>query len=295
MSTTMKQRTYFLCPGFTYGPESISLGYIIPSPSKPSIALNRGANFETPLVFSCKTQDDVTITRRHPRHPKFGLMQNFLRLNDFRVDGTDAMEYNDRFHFTTIETVYYDPSPEDIRKAVESNGVKIFLASTLFRKPLYLVTGLKIARGVRSRCPPLKHFSRRSKAGITVPSVPNERSGVELCASSSKSEGFTSHPDFIVAFQLRKLLVRRSIAPNIGYSSRAILDGKEDGEDESEEESDFDSEFNSEDDGEDESKDNTFEIDEIPAGVDDLPNLVSEEIFYGPEDRTLMLYSADWC
>ncbi|KAJ8130189.1 hypothetical protein O1611_g3441 [Lasiodiplodia mahajangana] len=90
---------------------------------------------------------------------------------------------------------------------------------------------------------------------------------------AATSESFTDHSDFIVAFRVRKLLVRWEIAPKKEYPSRAIMNGEEDDEDGSEDEA--------------------LVYDEVPASVNDLPNIVAEEVFYGPEDRTVILYSAD--
>ncbi|KAI1119767.1 hypothetical protein F5Y10DRAFT_273743 [Nemania abortiva] len=141
----MKTRTYFLCPAFTYQPESISLGHVIPSPSKPAIALNLDANFQpTAAAITCEVQDNVVIPRQHPFRLEFGLIQKYLHIIGFGIDAgeTSTMERKDRFDFSTIETIYYNPSAEDVRRALGSAGVMDFFTASVFRRPLYLVVEL---------------------------------------------------------------------------------------------------------------------------------------------------------
>lgn len=193
------KRTYFLCPGFDYPPESISLGSIISSPSEPSVALNMDDDFRPPKGVIKLAQEGATIRREDLRQVKHGIISIFLRLTGFGSDADQVEGIEDTFKFSKIETVYYKPSEEYVQKAVQSEDVKFFLASSLFRKPLYLVTGLKIVRGASQRRPS-KAFSVGTAVGNVAGGVPiGVGVGAEFARSRSESKSFEKPSDFIFA------------------------------------------------------------------------------------------------
>lgn len=208
-------RTYFLCPHFDYPPSSIELGHIISSPSDPSDALNLDdvkPQIDSEVHTSYHT--DVAINRSQFEDRKLGVLAKFLQVFGFGSDFEHRDGSEDVFKCDRLETIFFEPSPEYLKKAIQAEGVQMFLAGSRFMTPLYMVTGVKIARGGMSS----STKSDRGMAGVNVETyagVPiTVGPGIEVAASWSESKSFQSRSDFVFAFRLSKLKVRRVKGPH---------------------------------------------------------------------------------
>ncbi|KAL6862101.1 hypothetical protein J3F83DRAFT_746717 [Trichoderma novae-zelandiae] len=100
------------------------------------------------------------------------------------------------------------PSPKYIVQCMEIPDVKDFLKGCNYRKPVYLVTGLKVAKGV-SVC--LNHTQVRKASGKAVMSL-NSLAGPEITHADEKSltTEFTESSVIVVGIQCLKLYCKSS-------------------------------------------------------------------------------------
>ncbi|KLU85287.1 hypothetical protein MAPG_04315 [Magnaporthiopsis poae ATCC 64411] len=109
-----------------------------------------------------------------------------------------------------VDTSLFFPTPELVRRAVDLPAIRTFLESTRFRKPVYLITGLKVARGaseavVRSR-------TRSANAGLggggALPGPAQTQ--LQMQVRSLGQSSFESSSDFVLGYRLAKVKVKRS-------------------------------------------------------------------------------------
>jgi len=201
----MATATYFLCPHFDYPPGSIELGHIISDPSDPSFCLNEDDLVAPdPSEIKRHLQKNYELNQRQLRDQKSEIITKYLQVFGFgRGSGRDDIE--DRIKIEELETRYFKPTSEYLSSSTKSEGVQRFLAGSRFKKSLFLVTGIKVARGAKS--------SRTDKAtgasiGVDVTGIglPVEVGpGYQVASSWESSKSFQSSSDFIFAFRLSKL------------------------------------------------------------------------------------------
>lgn len=68
--------------------------------------------------------------------------------------------------FDTLETKYFLPDDEYLTKSVNDPGVQAYFQVYNWRKPVYLITGIKIARG--SKVTSERNTERSAQAEIKV-------------------------------------------------------------------------------------------------------------------------------
>jgi len=214
-------RTYFLCPHFDYPPSSIKLGHIIPSPSDPSNALN------------LDDVEPVDLKQIHCSHKynwihrssdgSAGILPKFLQIFGFGSirDGSE-----DVFKCDEQETMFFLPTKEYLEKAIQTEGVQMYLSASRFKKPLYMITGLKIARGGKSSRTTTHEReggfdigvdnTLQAATGVPVTVGP----GIQVASSWSESRSFQSSEDFVFAFRLHKLILKRKRVEVSKWSQR---------------------------------------------------------------------------
>lgn len=209
-------KTYFLAPTRETLPSGpIFLGGIISSPRSPEISLN---NKRSPLLsaleVSTSTVHDSTRTLSKGTKGKAGVWCEFII--DIGVGGDAGITWDNtevaEYKFEELVTKTIAPSLHEVRKLFEDDGVQQEIKNSRFGSNLYLITGIKIARGaevaiskVRSRGGNL-HFGVDTTAlGVPIkvgPDLENERSRGQGLTEKIKHE-------FVFAYRLRELRYRR--------------------------------------------------------------------------------------
>jgi hypothetical protein len=240
-------KTYFLAPTRDTLPSGpIFLGGIVSSPRSPELSLNnkRSPLLET-LEVSTTTIHDSTRTLSKGTKGKAGVWCEFII--DIGVggdagttwDNTEVTEYK----FEELVTKTISPDLHEVRKLFEDDSVQQAIKDSRFGSNLYLITGIKIARGaevaiskVRSRGGNL-HFGVDTTAlGVPLkvgPDLENER---------SKGQGLTEKHkgEFVFAYRLREIRYKRKKLEGQKEYAKGDLMGH--GQDRKESESDEDEE-----------------------------------------------------
>ncbi|KAJ5986355.1 hypothetical protein N7451_010720 [Penicillium sp. IBT 35674x] len=222
---------FFFAPTWDYPPPPtgpIQLGNLITSLRKPEQPLFTAALPTDSEVFS-SDKDDVTFSRERMRAGKFGILTQFLSALGFGIDigGATYMVkekvliwYSDEetFRFETITTTQFVPRPAYVQeKCIDASPVvQRWLERSRYRKPLYLIVGLKVVRGAKTgRSQTGRGISSNVEATLdgTVWSggIAPVSGGPKVELTQSKKFGvqWENGGDFVLAFRVKKVKVER--------------------------------------------------------------------------------------
>lgn len=117
--------------------------------------------------------------------------------------------------FECLETTQFIPTKPYLQACVESDNVRQFLETSWFRKPVYVITGIKVVRGAQANTQ--KSRGVTGTLGVEVDGtlvtsgVVPVSGGPELEASVSKKSkaSWAGSSDFVFAFRVSKVWVDR--------------------------------------------------------------------------------------
>ncbi|KAI0405373.1 hypothetical protein F4802DRAFT_180071 [Xylaria palmicola] len=232
----MANRTpyFFLAPTWDIpAPPSgpIQLGNVITSLKAPERPLHRGPSPHSDVFSSSQTR--VVFSAEKLRAGKFGIFTRFLNLVlGLGVDATAGWELNDtsRFTFETLDATQFQPDEDYLRACVAAEPVRRYLAKSRYRKPVYVITGLKTASGARAE----SRRTRAVNAGLSAEADATAWSGVPVgggleAAGRVRDRGtvaWEGASDFVFAFRVQKIMVAKTggVASAEDYKKGALLD-----------------------------------------------------------------------
>ncbi|UKZ74548.1 hypothetical protein TrVFT333_002218 [Trichoderma virens FT-333] len=182
------QNLFFYAPTWDYPPNGpIKLGNVLTSVKKP----------ERPLHCVPPTESDVFSTKKMSvghdkdqlRNEKFSILVRFFSIFGFDIQQPEQPKTStlsdvyhlikkqtskeNKFSFKTVETTQFVPTASYIQSCVENDDVRRFLQISRYRKPVYVITGLKVVTGVEANMH-TTHTVRSSPSiqiGSTIPHV----------------------------------------------------------------------------------------------------------------------------
>jgi len=248
-----RQPTYILSPNFHFKPGTgpIGLGNIISHPLRPHRALT--------------TVDTETLDRIYPRVEKFtsyersitkgghsdvsiSLWAEFIQTVSGKVSAGHESDVQSNYKMDSLETSYFvnDPPLEEIQARLNAPRVQAVTKSSRvpgFRTPVYMVTGLMVAKGFNVDMSNTKHRNGELGIGGNVPSPAGQvGAGVNMAKSTSAEEAdqWRAGEDVVFAYQLLKIEVKGWKGDKIKYDElrhKAAYLSRDD-EDETDEEND---------------------------------------------------------
>ncbi|CZR60316.1 uncharacterized protein PAC_10212 [Phialocephala subalpina] len=213
-------KTYFLAPNFHLIPPPkgpLALGSIITSPSTPERILNKTTlvPVPNPSIYTIH-QTKWSSTRSALKEAKVGVWTSFLQVIlgiTADVDVNRSHDVSGVYKCDDLETTYFQPDDEFIAASLKSTAVKSYMEKTWWGKPVYLVTGLKIARGVSADSEEKMNYGSAVKVGIdaTVVLVGVPVSGgpkVEGKLERKEGVSWEGNEDFVFAYRLLRVKLR---------------------------------------------------------------------------------------
>ena len=213
------QKTYFLPPSWDYHPSGpIQLGNLILSPSTPADALNGSAcprpapeSLFAPVPKTNETWSTATTTTH-----RYGIFTELLApLLGLGADAAVDRAARDAstFRFAESETREFAPTPDFVRACLATSPAALaVLSRARFRTHLYMVTAVKVVRGVRVETGTAREGGVEFKLALdgTMLGAPGNL-GPEVRAARGREErgGFDAAGEFVFAFRLRKIVARR--------------------------------------------------------------------------------------
>lgn len=202
---------------------SIALGSLLANPKNPERSLNK--NNRVPIPPSSEPfpyKDNYKLTRGQCRQGQGGLWASFLQMivgfgGDVQVKGDkDTTEI---ITCKRLETQAFQPDDAYIYQSLQDSNVQDYLEAGWFKKPVYMITGLKIARGVTAETSQGAEYGIEGKlgvdgtsAGVPVGAGPNGK----WVSKTRETITFTGSSDFVWTY---RLIMIRSLK-NEGFTEK---------------------------------------------------------------------------
>ncbi|PTB60109.1 hypothetical protein M431DRAFT_514598 [Trichoderma harzianum CBS 226.95] len=209
------QNLFFYAPTWDYPPNGpIKLGNVITSVKKPERPLHCVPPSDSD-IFSTKKMS-FEHTKDQLQNQRFSILVRFFSIFGLNVRVSTGRETSkeNKFSFKTVETTQFVPTSSYIQSCVENDDVRRYLQISRYRKPLYVITGLKIVTGVDANMH-TSHAVQSSPAiqiDSTIPQIGPISfvgSGAENTASTKAVTAFKNSDDFVFAFRVSKVLVSK--------------------------------------------------------------------------------------
>jgi len=198
-------KTYILAPNFTYHPDtSIRLGDIIQYADEPTKPLNRVPKSE---LKPTETHNDYEneLGNTDGSSLKGGIWATFLEKASAKIGGSTSDQLLAKYTIKRLQTIYFkeQPTDEEAEARILDKKVKAAInAGKLRKNPVFMITGLKIARGFKQTT--TASSTREAEAGVEAPITESVGGGADVKYSQEKT---TDHKhqtgqDIIFAYQL---------------------------------------------------------------------------------------------
>jgi hypothetical protein len=212
------KHTYLPAPNFHTPPPPrcpVALGQILVNPADPLYTLNAGkvvAPLDSQEIEALPAKG-FTATRSQLREHDFKLWANLASL--FPVGGgaaaSSTASAEDVFTIGRVDTTFFIPSQAYLEASVNAPEVRRYLDGSRWRKPLYMVTGIKVARNAA-----VASSGAAGSSGRVDSQVDGTSAGIPLAAGfagrarreDARSTSFRS-AGFLLAVELRKIKYRK--------------------------------------------------------------------------------------
>ncbi|XRM45795.1 hypothetical protein ABZX51_008870 [Aspergillus tubingensis] len=248
-----QQPTYILSPNFHFKPGTgpIGLGNIISHPLRPHRALTTVDATTLEKVYpriERFTDHERSIERGDSRDVSMSLWAEFLQTVSGKLSGGRGSDVRSNYRMDQLETEYFvtDPPLEEIQARLKSPRVQAVTKAGRIpglRNPVYMVTGLMIAKGFTAIMENNKRHNGEIEVGGNIPSPGFQvGAGANLAKSTSTEESDTwrAGEDIVFAYQLLKIEVKGWKGNRVKYDElrhKAAYLSKDD-EDETDEDDD---------------------------------------------------------
>ena len=194
--------SYFIAAAFNLpvpprGP--LRLGSVLTNPSEPRNAINEGAEIPPASGVTSDFKHQVWISQQTATLATTGLLKHFVSSLALANRGNRALERV--CQFDRLETIRFVPTAQYLAAVMEQPTVKKYLmAGFLSRRSIYIVTGLKIARGAA-----VIHTRTVQPASNPL----DDTAGTEYQSTTTSVQTSDGSTDFIVAWSLTSIRTRR--------------------------------------------------------------------------------------
>jgi hypothetical protein len=212
------RHTYLPAPNFHIPPPPgcpVALGQILVNPSDPLYTLNAGkviAPLDCPAIDALPAKG-FSATRSQLKENDFKLWANLASLFPVGAGGeaTSTASVEDVFTIGRVETTFFVPSQAYLEQSVNIPEVRRYLDGSRWRKPLYIVTGIKIARGATITSSSSTGSSGHIDAHVdgTTTSIPVAAGLAGDTRRENRDSTSFKSGGFLLAFELREIKYRK--------------------------------------------------------------------------------------
>lgn len=222
--------TFLMAPSFDFPIDgSIQLGNLLVDPFTPHRPLVTLAPGKLPETIE-SLQENRNITSKEVQHARFSMWLKALQLVDGRTGVETGQRMTTNFKMNAIRTLFLktDPDDEDIRELLDAPKVQSAMRSTFWSRPVFLISGLKVAEGfsLRSETGTRRNADARLSAAATCEVSLGMDTGIS--AEMDEFNSFQSGQDIVVAYQLLKISRKRRDLAIKEYRPKAGFLGDED-------------------------------------------------------------------
>ena len=220
MALIISTPTYFLAPHCDFPPDGlIALGSIIVNPKTPQKSLNSRSKQRVAIpadelheTFKDNWEDAIKTGRNDRVTLWTSFLQMILGLGaDVSVGRKNGRE--DVYQFRRLETKYFEPDAAYIQKSLQQEGVQAYVSATRYQKPIYMVTGVKIARGAAVTSKRMIAYEGMLRVGLdatALTGVPiSAGPGIQTLGRKERHVDFDGGSDYVFAYRVLKIRLRR--------------------------------------------------------------------------------------
>lgn len=209
--------TYHLPPNFSTPPPPAGpfhLGTVVRNFERREQMrpLNQSAEDRVPIPegqIHLDYKGGFEATRARLKNGELGIWAQFIGLNGIGAEASISAkkDENDTYKFAGIDTEYFFPSPTYISQCMELPDVQDYLKGGNYKKPVFLITGLKVAKGTSVHLEEGTKFSAMAEIGLNNPGGTNTKAGprIKRILDNSRSISFTESSDIVVGIQCLKV------------------------------------------------------------------------------------------
>ncbi|KAK2746241.1 hypothetical protein CKAH01_18218 [Colletotrichum kahawae] len=207
--------TYHLAPNFSIAAPPngmLYLGSIIDDLKNPDV-INEDDLVDIPPHKKHKdVKHGFTASRSSMKNGEFGIWAKAVGLEGIggEISASLGRSSEVTYRFDSIETIIFSADIRYIKQAMNKQDVKDYIDGS-GNKPVYIVTGLKIARGPAVSIQESRTSETTTDASVSQPEVFPVDLGTRtrLASGTSNSIEFKHSTDFVIGFRVKKLQYKK--------------------------------------------------------------------------------------
>jgi hypothetical protein len=223
MGLPVANPTYLLAPNWTFRPGGpIALGNIIANPFKPHIVLTKPDPDTPQPKTTTVTETDWRLVDGGGLTLSLGLWANFLESIQVKLGIDRRTNLKSEYSAETLETTYFEDgiTTDHVRdRAKDPIITTLMTPGSIMSKPVYMVTGIKVAKGFRLSAEAASACGAELSATVPTGGPASVGAGGKFGVDKSQSYGFAAD-NVVFAYQLLKM------APK-GWGKNKAVYGKE--------------------------------------------------------------------
>ncbi|KAM0329396.1 hypothetical protein ACHAQA_004703 [Verticillium albo-atrum] len=209
--------------------DTVVLGRLIKDPKNPESKIPTSKVHPIPPHEVCEGEKtDWRTTLEQVRSGQIGLWANCLQAIKGGLSFSLLKSTLEDHKFEALETRYFLPDDDYFAQALEDAGVQAYFQVHNWRKPVYLITGIKIARGasVSTESRAERSVEAEMKVDATGVALPVDL-GPEAKWNSETKRGisYSGSTDYIFAYQLIRMKPKKDVqgSKNQSYVKGAVF------------------------------------------------------------------------
>ncbi|SMR52952.1 unnamed protein product [Zymoseptoria tritici ST99CH_1E4] len=205
------KKTYFISPNFDIAPPPdgpLKLGHIIPRPDESDIEpLNVDSYIAAPASLPPMLKTGFSSSRSKLLAGELGIWAQVMATIGVHASAGFDCSSDDEINVGEVETQTFQPSLDYVTRSVAGLDVAAFLEQTRYKAPVYMITGLKIARGASMRSSSSRSIN--ASGGVDLP-MEGARVGPSGKLTHRRAEhgSFEDSSDFVLAFRIQRVRFR---------------------------------------------------------------------------------------
>ncbi|KAJ0108958.1 hypothetical protein J7T55_005505 [Diaporthe amygdali] len=225
---------FFYAPTWDFPPGGpIRLGNVIASVKTPELPLYTAQLLTEDKLYSTEKRA-VEFSYEKLRDGRFSIVtriMTFLGIG-FDVSPSGSKGNVETLAFDRIETTQFSPREDFVKRCVEAGPVRRFLEKSRYRKPVYIITGLKVVTGAKAET--IKSASFGGSLGLDIDAtlwsggVVPVSGGPSISGTISQKQGtlWEGSSDFVLAYRVRMVKVSKKgrVGRSEDYKTGAMLD-----------------------------------------------------------------------
>ena len=156
-----------------------------------------------------------------------GIWARFLQV--FGIDAEASVDWDrnngEIYKFEKLDTDFIDPSPGFVKESMMTPSVAEFIVEKDFKKPVYMITGVEIARGANVAVARSREAGTHVRAGVdgtTAGAPAAAESEVTVSSRNSETTSFGESSDFVFAYRLREIYYEKGQVKHKEHNKGAL-------------------------------------------------------------------------